>query len=92
MTIICYDLETKERAEREPTVEEAVVIAANAAAWDAENTPDKLANRHLDRSDGVIFELCFNQENRLRSLEGAAQITRTQFRNALIALWKQLNP
>lgn len=38
----------------------------------------------------LMFEVNFNQENRIRTLEGKAIITRTQFRDALIALVKTL--
>lgn len=39
----------------------------------------------------VLFELNFNQENRIRALESRPAITRAQYRAALIALVKQLN-
>lgn len=43
--------------------------------------------------DGLrfLFELNFDQENRIRALEGKAPIARATYRNALITRWKELN-
>lgn len=43
--------------------------------------------------DGLrfLFEVNFDQENRVRALEGKAAITRVQYRDAWINLWKTLN-
>ena len=53
---------------------------------------DARANSAVDAEDRLLFEINFDQENRIRALEGKAAITRAQYRDALVARWKQLNP
>ena len=38
----------------------------------------------------LLFELNFDQENRIRALESKAMITKAQYRNALVTRWKAL--
>jgi hypothetical protein len=73
-----------------PTEETAAI--AQQAAWDADNTQDKRAGRAIDGMDRLQFEHLFDLENRVRVLEARPQITRIQYRDALIAKWKTLNP
>ena len=53
---------------------------------------DVRASNAVDAEDRLLFEINFDQENRIRALEGKAAITRAQYRDALVARWKQLNP
>lgn len=55
-------------------------------------TKDDLAAAASDAIDRLEFDVLFNTENRIRTLEGKAAITRVQYRDALIARWKVLNP
>jgi len=56
-----------------------------------EPTFDERAAMNVDTSDRLLFEVNYNQENRLRALEGKAPIARAQYRDALIAEWKRIN-
>lgn len=60
------------------------------AAEDIYNSPDNVAARTVDNTDRLWFEVNFNQENRIRVLEGRQQITKAQYRDALIAAYKAL--
>lgn len=56
-------------------------------------TAEEVAKRQeakIDTLDRLIFELEFNQENRIRVLEGKPQISRTQYRDALIAVYRSI--
>jgi hypothetical protein len=55
-------------------------------------TQNARAMFEVDAQDRLLFELEFDQENRLRVLEGKAAVTKAQYRDALIARWKALNP
>jgi hypothetical protein len=64
----------------------------NGSAWvDIADRPGREADDHLastidvDRTLRLIFELNFDQENRIRVLEGLGTITKAQYRNALKA-------
>lgn len=46
-------------------------------------TADEKAARALDAKERLDFEVNFDQENRIRALEGKAAITRAQYRDAL---------
>src|SRR4051812_41078662 len=69
------------------------------STWDGLqwNTPTPAAQLDLragvavDGTDRLWFEVNFDQENRIRALEGKAAITRAQYRNALITAWKSFN-
>lgn len=73
------------------TPEEESAALARQVAWELENTVDKRAVVAIDGLDRLWFEVNFDQENRVRVLESKAQITRVQYRDALIARWKVLN-
>lgn len=87
---------TGERVEVPLTQEELDAAAAAKAAEDEFNSPDNTAERDIknafeaDKVRRLIFEIEFNQENRIRVLEGKPAITRAQYRDALIALYKTL--
>lgn len=83
---------TRERKLVTLTPEEEAAALAAKAAWDADNTQDKRAMRAIDGLDRLQFEHLFDLENRVCALEARPQITRAQYRNALIARWKTLNP
>lgn len=70
--------------------EEAAALAAAAVNQQA-NSLDSRAARSIDSMDRLLFELEFDQENRVRVLESKASLTRAQYRDALIARWKSLN-
>lgn len=53
---------------------------------------DADAIKAIDGVDRLQFEHLFRLENRTRVLEGKLQITKAQYRDALIAEWKTLNP
>jgi hypothetical protein len=67
-----------------------------AGAVAAENPPptaDELASGAIDtpdKMDRLWFEVNFDQENRVRTLEGRASVTRAQYRAALINTYKGL--
>jgi hypothetical protein len=73
------------------TPAEESAALARQAAWEADNTQDKRAERAIDGLDRVQFEHLFDLENRVRSLEGRFAITKAQYRQALIDRWKLLN-
>lgn len=91
MIRIEVNLTTGERKEITLTPEEEAVALQQKAAWDAENTLDKRAIRAIDGLDRLQFEHLFNLENRTRVLELKTPITRLQYREALINLWKSIN-
>jgi hypothetical protein len=65
----------------------------NGAQWlapDPVALQDTRAQRYIDGLDRLWFEVNFDQENRVRALEGKAAITRAQYRDALINRWKAL--
>jgi len=65
----------------------------NGTAYDAVTlTQDQLASGCIDGMDRLQLDAIFNHENRIRTLEGKTAITVAQFRDALIARWKVLNP
>ena len=72
------------------TPEEQAYNEAERAREAAENTPDALADKRITNFDRLMFEINFDQENRVRALEGKAAITRLQYRNALINVYKGL--
>lgn len=49
------------------------------------------AIKAIDGIDLLQFAHLFNIENRVRALESKAAVTKVQYRDALIALWKSLN-
>lgn len=53
-------------------------------------TLDQRASLTMD-GQRFLFEVNFDQENRVRALEGKAPITRVAYRDAWTNLWKTLN-
>ncbi len=51
---------------------------------------DAKAVQKVDAIDRLQFEIAFDMENRMRVREGKATITRVQYRNALIAVYKAM--
>jgi hypothetical protein len=91
MTRIEINCLTGESVEIQLTPEEESTALLLKASWDAENTLDKRAARAIDTLDRLQFEHLFDLENRTRVLELKPQITKAQYRDALIARWKLLN-
>lgn len=65
----------------------------SGSAWTIDQVAvlDRKAAFAVDGIDRLQFEHLFDLENRMRAQEGIAQITRAQYRTALINRWKQLN-
>lgn len=91
MERIEVDIRTGERKVIILSAEEEAAALAQKTAWDAANTQDMRAARVVDGIDRLQFEHLFDLENRTRILELKPQITRAQYRDALIARWKALN-
>ena len=72
-------------------IEEREVTAAECLALMPSPTKDERAVMAIDSADRLQFEIMFEHENRVRTLEGLAAVTRAQFRTALINRWKALN-
>lgn len=87
-TRIEMNCQTGEVQEITLTQDEIDAALARKAEEDALNSPDNLAVRAVDAVDKLWFEINFNQENRIRVLEGKSQVTRVQYRDALIAAYK----
>lgn len=90
MTRIEYNCQTRQTRVIQLTQAELDAAALAKAAEDEFNSPDNVASRQVDSTDGLWFAINFNQENRIRGLENRAQITKAQYRDALIALYKSL--
>ena len=70
-----------------------MTIAVNQAKVTAaqdEEASRAAADTSTDKAKRLLFEINFNQENRIRVLEAKPAITRIQYRDALIALYKTL--
>ena len=89
MRIICNVI-TGEVKTEPLTQEEIDAALAKKAAEDEYNSLDNRAVRVVDSTDRLWFDVNFNQENRIRVLEGKATITKAQYRDALIAAYKAL--
>lgn len=48
------------------------------------------AEREVGAKDRLLFEVLWQQENRLRVLEGKGAVSRAAYRDALITVWKGL--
>jgi len=73
---------------------------------DAATIQDTIAQSRIDSTDALQFDILFQHENALRAIRAAvnviapntftaaqaSQVTRAQFRQALVDRWKQLNP
>jgi hypothetical protein len=91
MTRIEVNCLTGESVEVTLTPEEEAAALSLKAAWDADNTLDMRAMRAIDGLDRLQFEHLFDLENRMRAQEGLGEITKVQYRNALINRWKAIN-
>lgn len=87
---IVVDCRTGEVKEIPLTQAEIDAALARKAEEDAYRSLDNVATRAIDAVDRLWFEIKFNQENRIRVLEGKPQITKAQYRDALIAAYKAL--
>ena len=67
------------------TAEYNAYIASNQSKDD-----EALLELSKDRMAKLLFEINFDQENRLRTLQGQAAVTRAQYRNALFSVWRTL--
>ena len=95
-TRIEVDTQTGEVKTIPLTQEELDAAAASKAAEDEFNSPDNTAERDIKGAfEGgkvrrLIFEIDFNQENRIRAIEGKPPVTRAQYRDALLTVYKTL--
>jgi hypothetical protein len=48
------------------------------------------ADINFEKFKRLLFEINFDQENRIRALEAKAAITKIQYRNAIKAAWRNL--
>jgi putative heme iron utilization protein len=78
-----------DRSARRAWRQSGASIVVDAAAQAA--LKDQDAAFAIDGIDRLQFEHLFDLENRTRAIEGQPQITRAQYRNALINRWKALN-
>ena len=93
MSIVQVNCQTGEVSSADYTEEELAAHMAAKAIEDAALDPDVIANKAIDADDKIrklLFDLNFNQENRLRALEGKGAITKSQYRDALISAYKAL--
>lgn len=75
-----------------PLTQAELDAAAVAAAVEIEySSLDNRSIRAVDSIDRLQFEHLFDLENRMRAQESLAQITRAQYRTALINRWKALH-
>lgn len=66
---------------------------AEYQAWFAGTGPvdqECVLSLDADKMRKLLFEVNFDQENRVRVLEGRPTITRPQYRTGLIAVWRTL--
>ena len=95
-TRIEVNVQSGEVKEIELTQAELDAAAIAKAAEDEFNSPDNVAERDIksgfeaDKVRRLIFEIEFNQENRIRTLEGKQPISRATYRDALLAQYKAL--
>lgn len=73
--------EWQETIEADRVVRERTVTDKDQATIDAE--ADQRKEQQLDTVDFLLFRVAFEHENRVRVLEGKAEITAEQFRAAL---------
>jgi hypothetical protein len=69
----------------------------NGASWeDISGRVDQEADRRVtarfegDKLNRLMFEIEFDQENRIRALEGKSALTKSTYRDALVARYKSL--
>lgn len=96
MDRIEFNLQTGELKVIPLTQEEIDAALAAKAKEDAYNSPENVAEREIsnafeaDKVRRLQFEIEFGQENRLRSLEGRPQITRAQYRDAILSAYRAI--
>ena len=78
----------------DPRPDEAAIVQAEAeyavVAADVEADHDIQQSFEADKIKRLLFEIEFNQEIRLRALEGKLVITKAQYRTALLNIRKTL--
>ena len=79
-----------DRSKRRAWRQNGATIVVDAVVEAALKDSDAIAA--IDGIDRLQFEHLFNLENRMRVLEAKPAITREQYKTALIAQWKALNP
>lgn len=57
---------------------------------DSEEDSEVTKTVGIDKKDKLLFEINFDQENRIRVLEGKSVITKAQYRNAVKNVYKGL--
>ena len=67
-----------------------MTIIVNTTKVTAKQDKEATDSLQKDRRIRLLFEVNFDQENRIRVLEGKPQITRIQYRDALVSLYKTL--
>jgi hypothetical protein len=76
-----------------PSMVDQAAWTAEYQAWIAANgLTDQMCDQTIDaeKMTRLNFEINFNQENRLRAVEGKPAITKLQYRDALKAVWRTL--
>lgn len=65
-------------------------IVTDAEVLESELDKEAVNQIETKKFNRFLFEIHFNQENRVRVLEGKIAITKQQYKDALIALYKAL--
>jgi hypothetical protein len=76
----------------EATPEQRAAAQSVVDSFDPTITQDDLAACAIDRIDPLMFDALLTNENKHRALELKQPLTPAEFRAALIARWKALNP
>lgn len=87
-TLNDYDSRVWNDTRPEPTLEQ--VLAVTQTQLDAELLNPDNGNIDWGKMLKLLFQLNYDQESRLRVLEGKAAITKAQYLNALVAVYKTL--
>ena len=87
MTLVEFPGGVPDQATQDSWISEYTAFVAGGGLQDISAARD-MEETSLAR---LSFEVLFDQEKRLRVLEGKPAITKLQYRNALIAVWKTLN-
>lgn len=81
-----FDATTQVREGPINMVEETRVFRSYVVRDKTQAELDATREQQVTNFDVVAFKVALNHENRIRTLEGRAQVTAAQFRNALKAL------
>ena len=73
----------------QPT-EAQISVVTDQQVIDSEIDAEAQRTVSQDKRDRLLFEMNFDQENRIRVLEGKATITKAQYKNAIVTLYKTL--